>query len=80
MASSSLATRYAGKTLIYFFLSATSASAETNLNMENGLQFFSADRQHKFHPGSYLLFSDVVMPGNVNGYVLADRRSKRIQN
>ena len=45
--------------------------------MENGLQLFSAGRQHKFHPGSYLLFSDVVMPGNINGYELAEQAREK---
>lgn len=47
-----------------FALVAAKASAETDVNLENGLRLSSTDGQHKFHLGGYLLFDAILQDDN----------------
>lgn len=51
-----------------FLFHSNISNAESNLSLENGLRISSADRQHKFHLGGYLLFDTILQNDNATNF------------
>lgn len=43
-----------------FFIHSSTSNAESSLSLENGLRISSADVQHKFHLGGYMMFDAIL--------------------
>lgn len=51
---------------LFVLISKNDVSAETEISLDNGLRLSSADGQHKFHLGGYLLFDAILQDDNAS--------------